>query len=300
MVLHCKWTTTSGSRTFIVHTSVVVPSCKFARVHSKPVCGFVSGCSQLISSQQEDSVSSKRGHKLMTRRRKGLSLGNVTKKYSCENRMDWCAARRVLHQFALSDSWLMGHTADSNWSMCPFVVSEWRKSTGTNGTSTWEKSMRIPAAAIMSSSLNQTPPQTEEQNVDLQHTLQVCGLGNWKAAYLSPSEEWFTFSNTFYFFHREELERLVHREWSTTADIWDESSEHCSSLKTQQRVNVAAQPDRPEQWRIQTYSVQFQFPRTPLYCNWRTVEHRWILNAVFSAKRHGDDCWYWFNWLTMM
>lgn len=32
--------------------------------------------------------------------------------------------------------------------MCPLVVSEWRKTTGTNGTPTWVKSMRNRVAGI--------------------------------------------------------------------------------------------------------------------------------------------------------
>lgn len=43
----------------------------------------------------------------------------------------------------------MCHTASSNWSMCPLVASEWRKSTGTNGTCTCLKSMKIPGAGIV-------------------------------------------------------------------------------------------------------------------------------------------------------
>ena len=68
----------------------------------------------------------------------------------------------------------MRHTADSNWSMCPLVVSEWRKSTGTNGTTTWAKSMRIPGAGIVSSSLAQTPRRSDITEVqEHEHRIRV-------------------------------------------------------------------------------------------------------------------------------
>lgn len=127
----------------------------------------------------------------------------------------------------------MRRTVDSNWSMCPLVVSEWRKSTGTNGTSTWVKSMRILGTGIVNG-LPQTLCRTDQTEVQQHVRGEVSSLENvllgislWQDSNLCL----LTFPS---FVHREEPEGFIHAGQSAVADIRvhrDESYENLNGLK---------------------------------------------------------------------
>lgn len=152
----------------------------------------------------------------------------------------------------------MRHTADSNWSMCPLVVSEWRKSTGTNGTSTWAKSMRIPGAGIVSSSLAQTPRRSDITEVqEHEHGLRVfLRLGNDFLAFLCCKKVILVWCVPPFSTGRSWRGLFTEgsRRWRQTPESTEMNRLHTQPIwKTTESFTLAAQPDWPEQRGIQTY-----------------------------------------------
>lgn len=189
----------------------------------------------------------------------------------------------------------MRHTVDSNWSMCPLVVSEWRKSTGTNGTSTWAKSMRIRAAGIVSSGWTQTPHRTDITEVlKHEHRHEKMLFRHFSVTGKEGQESCprrLTFSS---FVHREELERLLHREHSEAAAISvhrDESSENHAGLRDNRALHCGCSACLT--WQSDLRAVfSFSSPKTATA---KCVKlPLWLTDSPLQCQLD-FKCWLWGN-----